>query len=187
MPFDHFGRVAGLYDRATGFEVSDELLHILDLSPESQLLDVGGGTGRIAFALRRMVKNAMVVDPSQRMLHFAKKRELDAVCAPAESLPFADNKFDRIIMVDALHHLYSQDLAADELWRVLNSEGRILIIEPDIQRFFVKLIALGEKVLLMRSHFLTHEKIMALFGDKRGHVRVFKANSNVMVLVEKVR
>ncbi len=56
-------------------------------------------------------------------------------------------------MMDALHHMSFQKQAIGELWRVLKPGGRIVIIEPDIRRFVVKLIAIGEKIILMESHF----------------------------------
>jgi ubiquinone/menaquinone biosynthesis C-methylase UbiE len=112
---------------------------------------------------------------------------LVAICAPGEHLPFPSGSFDRILMVDAFHHVLDQGRTIDELWRVLQPGGRILIIEPDIHQFIVRLIALGEKILLMRSHFLSHEKITSLFNGKNARARVVKSMNNVMVLVEKAR
>jgi demethylmenaquinone methyltransferase/2-methoxy-6-polyprenyl-1,4-benzoquinol methylase len=47
--------------------------------------------------------------------------------------------------------------------RVLEPEGRSVIEEPDIRTFGVKLVALAEKILLMRSHFLSPIQIASLF------------------------
>ena len=58
-------------------------------------------------------------------------------------------------MVDALHHVIHQGQTAREMYRVLKPGGRIVIEEPDIRKFGVKLIAVAEKLLLMRSHFLS--------------------------------
>ena len=46
---------------------------------------------------------------------------------------------------------------------VLKPGGSIVIEEPDIRKFTVKLIALAEKITLMRSHFLSPDKIAGLF------------------------
>ncbi len=187
MPFDHFNLIAKFYDRGTEFMVNEELVQLLDLGAQFSLLDVGGGTGRVAAALRNKVRSVVVADPSAGMLHYAKKKGLITVCTPGEHLPFKENSFDRIIMVDAFHHVRNQSQTADELWRAITPGGRILIIEPDIRRFAVKLIALGEKALFMRSHFLSHEKIAALFGEKSPHIKVVKSDWNVMILIERVR
>ncbi len=187
MPLDHFSLVAGLYDRTAQFTITEPLIGLLSLSPDSILLDAGGGTGRVAAALRNRVRKAVVVDLSRGMLRRAADKGLEAVRAPAERLPFSSGTFDRVIMIDALHHVLDQVQAAGELWRVLSPGGRLLIIEPDINQFAVKLIAFMEKILLMRSHFLAGEKIAAFFENRDVPARVVYSDHSVIVLIEKVR
>ena len=119
MPFDHFDLIAGLYDRSGQFQVSETLAGLLALSPDCFLLDAGGGTGRVAAALRSKVGNVIVADLSRGMLRRASAKGLATVCAPAELLPFPIGRFDRVIMVDALHHVIDQDRTARELFRML--------------------------------------------------------------------
>ena len=187
MPFDHFNLIAGFYDRAGQFIVTDQLLQWLALPPDCFLLDAGGGTGRLAAALSMWVGKVVVADLSLGMLRQARNKSLVSVCTPAEHLPFQSATIDRIIMVDALHHVFDQKLTADELWRVLVPGGRILIIEPDIHQFAIRLLAIGEKIILMRSHFLSHERITTLFRGSNAHVEVFNRKQDVIILVEKVR
>jgi demethylmenaquinone methyltransferase/2-methoxy-6-polyprenyl-1,4-benzoquinol methylase len=187
MPLDHFGLIAGFYDRTARFSTHELLFDLLNLPSGGLLLDVGGGTGRVAKALCSMVRETVVADLSRGMLNYAKVKGLSTTCTPAEQLPFASSIFDRIIMVDALHHVFDQRKTITELWRVLAPGGRIVIIEPDIHKFAVKLIAMGEKILLMRSHFLPAEEIAALFENQNTHVRVISDEFNVLVCVEKVR
>ena len=187
MPFDHFGVIAGLYNRAADFIVPAPLLDSLALSTESLLLDAGGGTGRVADVLRNMVRKIVVADPSRRMLNHAAAKGLITTCAPAELLPFASNVFDQIIMVDALHHVFNQQQTVDELWRVLAPGGMVVILEPDIHKFRVKLIALGEKMLLMRSRFLPAEKIVQLFSNKNAQARISYHENIIWVSADKVK
>jgi demethylmenaquinone methyltransferase/2-methoxy-6-polyprenyl-1,4-benzoquinol methylase len=95
--------------------------------------------------------------------------------------------FDRIIMVDALHHVFNQLQTVAELWRVLVPGGRIVIIEPDIQKLAAQLIAIGEKLLFMRSHFLSAGKMAALFGEQSDRVQIISSGFNVWVFAEKAR
>jgi demethylmenaquinone methyltransferase/2-methoxy-6-polyprenyl-1,4-benzoquinol methylase len=67
---------------------------------------------------------------------------------------------------------------------VLKPGGRIVIEEPDIRTFAVKLIALGETILLMGSHFLTPDQIAALFPA--GQTRVEAQDATAWIIVEKV-
>jgi len=163
--FDHFGLLAPFYDRVFKPGELDWLIELVDLPIEGTLLDAGGGTGRISNLLADQVNQIVIADLSHEMLMEAnKKGRLFTTCSHSEKLPFPDDHFDRIIMIDALHHVCDQAETASELWRVLKPGGRIVIEEPDIQKFGVKLLALGEKILGMRSFFLPPQKIAALFN-----------------------
>jgi ubiquinone/menaquinone biosynthesis C-methylase UbiE len=187
MPFDHFGVIAGLYNRTAQFRPPALLLDMLDLHSNGLLLDAGGGTGRIASALLNLVRAVVVLDSSLGMLHYAAQKGLPVTCAPAEYLPFATGSFNRIIMVDALHHVLNQRDVVSQFWRVLAPGGRIVIVEPDIQNLAVKLIAIGEKVLFMRSHFLSGDKIAALFENPNTHVWIISEEQYIWVCAERVR
>lgn len=185
MPFDHFNLIAHLYDRAAIFIPSDILLDALDLHPDIRLLDAGGGTGRVSASLRSQVREVVVADVSHGMLAQASGKGLPSLCAPAEFLPFATGTFERVFMLDALHHVHNQRDTIAELWRVTAPGGRVIIVEPDICHFAVKLIAVGEKLLLMRSHFLSGENIASLFAQQPADARVIRNDLNVIVIAEK--
>jgi ubiquinone/menaquinone biosynthesis C-methylase UbiE len=187
MPFDYFNWIAGFYDRAGEFIVTERLLGLLSLGSNHLLLDAGGGTGRVALGLRGMVKEVVVLDTSSGMLRSAAGKGLATVCSPVESLPFPSGSIDRILMMDALHHVMNQRMTASEFWRVLAPGGRILIVEPDIRKFSAKVIAIGEKLLLMRSHFLTSGEITALFTASNLKAELFFDEFNVFFVAEKLK
>ena len=106
----------------------------------------------------------IVADLSCKMLAEASRKEgLHPVCSPTETLPFPENSFQCIIMVDALHHVIDHQRTINELWRLLAPGGTIVIEEPDVRTIPVILIAIAEKLALMRSHFLSPPRIAALF------------------------
>ena len=187
MPFDHFNLIAGFYDRAAQFILTEPLLGLLSLSSNSILLDAGGGTGRVAAALRCMVREVVVADLSHGMLRHAAEKDLATVRAPVESLPFPSGTFDRVVMMDALHHVLDQSQTARERWRVLAPGGRVVIIEPDIRKFTTKMLAIVEKLLLMRSHFLSAGKITSLFINPNAKTGVIYDKFNLFFVGEKVR
>ena len=168
MPFDHFSAIAPIYARAT-YSSLEKMRELADLPTRGRLLDVGGGTGRVASAVRDLVDEVVIADISMGMLKQTLPAALKPVCAFSESLPFPSDSFERIVMVDALHHVVHQPATADEMFRVLKPGGRIIIEEPDIRSFGVKLIALAEKLLLMRSHFLSPQQIADLFENATIH------------------
>lgn len=187
MPFDHFNLIARVYNQAAKFEASPHLLEILSVPNEGLVLDAGGGTGRVLEAFKQIGQKGIIADPSMGMIRQAVQKGLLCVCTPAENLPFAPLSFSTIIMMDALHHVRDQEGTIRELWRVLQQGGKMVIIEPDIRKMSIKLIALAEKLLLMRSHFLSGKKISQLFVKLNADTREIIDGNNVWILTEKER
>lgn len=183
MPFDHFDIIAPLYARVT-YSALNKMRELAALPVQGRLLDIGGGTGRVASALLNDVDEVVVADVSMGMLKQTPRSALKPVCSYSELLPFPDNFFERVIMVDALHHVVDQPATAREMFRVLKRGGRIVIEEPDINTFAVKLIALAEKLLLMRSHFLSPLQIVSLFPGSRADI--VSENASAWVIISKM-
>ena len=160
--FDHFNLLSPVYDLVFGRTSQSAIIKLANIKPHHTVLDVGGGTGRVAVQMIPIAQCTIIADSALKMIQEAQKKGINAINASAEQLPFEEGAFDRIIMVDALHHVADQRQTLDELWRSLKPGGMLIIEEPDIHHWMVKIIALGEKLLLMRSHFLRPQQIMAM-------------------------
>jgi demethylmenaquinone methyltransferase/2-methoxy-6-polyprenyl-1,4-benzoquinol methylase len=184
--FDHFGILAPFYEFFIPPRTSPLFINAVN-NPEGGLfLDAGGGTGRVAQFFQGQARLIVVADESTSMLQeTVKKPGLCAVCAAAENLPFSPRAFDRVVMVDALHHVADQAAACGELWRIVKPGGRVVIEEPDIRSVWVKLIALAEKLLLMRSRFLSPPQISALFHHQDAGVCVEGDRATALVIIDK--
>lgn len=187
MPlFDHFDFLAPLYEAFIRPQDPRELVALAGLPAEGALLDAGGGTGRVAQFLRAMAAPLVVADSSCEMLKEARRKNgLRPVCSCTETLPFPDSSFARILMVDALHHVHDQRQTARELWRVLQPGGRLVIEEPDVRTLSIQLLALAEKLALMRSHFFTPAQIASLFSYPNARVNVEARHLSAWIIVEK--
>jgi demethylmenaquinone methyltransferase/2-methoxy-6-polyprenyl-1,4-benzoquinol methylase len=181
---DHFALLAPHYDRIFEVHNLDRLLACVAPASGHRLLDVGGGTGRLATHFMGRVAQVCVLDPSPGMLQEGQRKGICITQGESEGLPFAGGTFDRVILIDAFHHLLDQSQAVRELVRVLAPGGRLVVEEPDIAHWGVKLVALGEKALLMRSHFFAPEAIAAMFervpGERAGVASSTGASSTVV-------
>ena len=103
-------------------------------------LDVAGGTGDIANAIRHAqgAPNAegkvIIADLTQAMLdegakRFAGRTDLEWVCADAEALPFDDNTFDVYTVSFGLRNVARPAQALAEAHRVLKPGGRFFCLE----------------------------------------------------------
>lgn len=183
---DHFGILAPFYERFIKPYYPERLIALAELKPDSILLDVGAGTGRLAQFFHTKVAQIVVMDESLIMLLQAQKKEgLQANLSHAEHLPFGAHTFDRILMVDVLHHVEDHQKTADELWRVIKPGGRIIIEEPNIHKLGSKLIALAEKMAFMRSHFLSPERIIQLFPKTSAAIELDYEGSLVRIVISK--
>lgn len=184
--FDHFDFLAPFYEHLFHSAPDEEFLKLAASENGALVLDAAGGTGRVAQYLSASGARVVIQDSSHQMLRqAASKDSLAPARSCVEQLPFAGGVFSRIVIVDAFHHVSDQPVTARELYRVLAPGGRLVVEEPDIRVFGVKLIAVGEKLLLMRSHFLSGEQIAAMFHPLGAHVDVRRSDHTVWVVIDK--
>jgi ubiquinone/menaquinone biosynthesis C-methylase UbiE len=161
--FNHFDHIASIYDRLIPSPDLARWRDLLQLPALGSLLDAGGGTGRVSYPMRQWAGRVVVCDISLPMLERAKaKTGIHPVRADAERLPFPDEAFDRVIVADAFHHFGHQERTVKELVRVLKKGGRIVVEEPDITQFVVKVTALFERLVLMQSKFYSPTAIQRM-------------------------
>jgi demethylmenaquinone methyltransferase/2-methoxy-6-polyprenyl-1,4-benzoquinol methylase len=185
MHLDHFGLVAPIYERVIRTPDLTRLRTVANLQATDRLLDVGGGTGRISRHLVSKVTTAWIIDLSHGMLRQAKDGGIGLCQGVAEALPYPNGAFDKIVAVDSFHHFADHKLAADELLRILRPGGRLTIEEPDIRSFVVKLVALGEKLALMHSHFRPPQELVGLFRRDNTSVHLYATDHTYWLTVDK--
>jgi ubiquinone/menaquinone biosynthesis C-methylase UbiE len=184
--FDHFNLFGPIYDWVFGKSTNHKILELADLAQEHRLLDAGGGQAGLLQRLSSITPHVVVADSAVKMLQKARQKGLIVINAHLENLPFSQNNFDCIIMVDAFHHVEDQQKTLTELWRTLKPGGRLIIEEPNIKHWMVKIIALAEKLMLMRSHFRKPEELIMMcnFADEGYHDLQYDAGI-AWVIIEK--
>jgi demethylmenaquinone methyltransferase/2-methoxy-6-polyprenyl-1,4-benzoquinol methylase len=125
-----YSKQAESYDRtrAASPSVVEPLRRCLSTAPGRRLLDVGGGTGNYAIALRDEAGfDPVVVDASPAMVRRATEKGLAAMVADAEDLPFPNERFDAVTMISMLHQVVDWRLALAEARRVLVPGGNLAV------------------------------------------------------------
>ncbi len=106
--------------------------------PGMKLLDVGGGTGDIAFSfLERSGEKVRVVDINKEMLSYGRDRAIDKgiltgiswTCGDAEKLPVKDSSVDAFTIAFCIRNVTHIEIALSEARRVLKPGGRFMCLE----------------------------------------------------------
>ena len=112
-----------------------ETIHLInDIGKRKQILDLGGGSGRLAGCLdQSQDQDVVLADLSVRMLKASLMqsrggRHLRVINADAHHLPFRDHSFDIVVGLDLFCHLEWPRKALGEFRRVLKDQG-ILILD----------------------------------------------------------
>ncbi|MDQ7008479.1 MAG: class I SAM-dependent methyltransferase [Acidobacteriota bacterium] len=158
-----FDLVAPVWDSLVGRWAADAVAEALSLTGGERLLDLGGGTGRLARRLAPRCRRAVVADLSAPMIRRAAERGLGATRARAEALPFPAASFERVIVVDALHHMGDLQAVAREIARVLTPGGLAVLFEPDPASLRGSWIARLERWTGFGSLFLAGDQLELLF------------------------
>jgi ubiquinone/menaquinone biosynthesis C-methylase UbiE len=110
----------------------------LRLGAGDRLLDVACGAGALVIDVAPRVERAVGIDLSEGMLEIARSRQLGAPDAArlanvefllgrSDAMPFDDGSFTALVCTTALHHFPDPQRSIDEMARVLEPGGRLVI------------------------------------------------------------
>ena len=102
-------------------------------------LDAGCGTGDLIVSLLEKASKVIGVDDSPRMLDKAQKsisllklnKRINLRIGRLEHLPMRDRETDVVVINMVLHHIPDPFLAIRDVYRVLNTNGLLVLIELD--------------------------------------------------------
>ena len=164
---------AGRYDRfmrkdAAAYEQMYELLRLV--VRQKTVLDLATGTGVIAKHIVRYADHIEATDASQKMIEQAKQgvksAKLYFSVQDMFHLPYADQSFDVVIVVNALHIVPEPEKALSEIRRVLKDDG--VLVAPTFTHadnaFFGKVKAFFMRLagFPLHSKWTSHEYLAFL-------------------------
>ena len=172
-PKTFWDRNAGRYDRfmrkdAAAYERLYELLR--PVVRQKTVLELATGTGRIAKHIVRSADHIEATDASKEMIEQAKQgvksAKLYFSVQDMFHLPYADQSFDVVIVVNALHIVPEPEKALSEIRRVLKDDG--VLVAPTFTHadnaFFGKIKAFFMKLagFPLHSKWTSHEYLAFL-------------------------
>ena len=164
---------AGRYDRfmrkdTAAYEQLYELLR--PVVRQKTVLELATGTGLIAKHIVRYADHIEATDASQEMIEQAKQgvksAKLYFSVQDMFHLPYADQSFDVVIVVNALHIVPEPEKALSEIRRVLKDDGVLVAptFTPADNTFFGKVKAFFMKLagFPLHSKWTSHEYLAFL-------------------------
>jgi SAM-dependent methyltransferase len=127
----------------TGWMDAGELrgfLPFLELTPDTDVLEVGCGAGGCALYLNRLTHarvtgidaNLSAIEEARRSAKAPEERACFEQVDANEQLPFEDGSFDAVFSNDAMCHIPDRSRALKEWFRVLKPGGRIVYTDAMI-------------------------------------------------------
>ena len=175
-----FDIIAPIYARV---HLSDEktfetLVRLAEFKETDKILDLGGGTGRIAKFFTEKVKEIVVLDSSGAMIVECKKNgKINCLIGGAENIPFGEGYFDKVIIIDAFHHFKNQKKAVSEIRRILKENGKLIIEEVNFGKIGNWLLEKLEMIVGAKSKIFMPESLVKMFSE----------NQFQIALLEKIR
>lgn len=151
-----YDMVVGIISMGRERKFRQAALELVDIEPGMNILDAGCGTGTLTIAAKEKqgIDGKVVgIDPSSNMVKLAQekaeKASLEVVfqVGVIEKMEFPENHFDLVLSSLMMHHL-PDELKKDgllEVYRVLKSDGTLLIIELDPSDFSLASLIHGHR------------------------------------------
>jgi SAM-dependent methyltransferase len=123
-PFEKFAQEYDAWFEDNRFVYESELQAVKQQVPKKgEGVEVGVGSGRFAAPLGIRLG----VDPSQKMRERAQSNGVVAIDGVAENLPFADSRFNYVLMVTTICFLDNIESSFKEAHRILKPGGDFII------------------------------------------------------------
>jgi len=108
---------------------------ILKYKPKIRnFLDIGCGSGFFMSKMKDSANKTYGVEPFE----YKNIKSQNILTGKAENLPYADNFFDVVTILDVIEHLKEPNVAINEMYRVLKSDGICLITVPALNWIYSK-------------------------------------------------
>ena len=115
----------------------ENAIKIAEIEDDDRILDIGCNTGQLLKSIRRMNQNCECygIDVEPKITEVTIEKCILKI-ADAKKLPFPDNHFSVIFVLDVLEHIEDVGLAINEINRVLKPNGSLILSGPTETWFY---------------------------------------------------
>ena len=161
-----FDKVYNYYDRFMNKFNLYKLQEVKDaanINENEVIVDIGGGTGKLAKYICDSCKMVYVLDESNKMLSKVNRTK-NLICINGDALktPFESNSIDIVILSDVFHHIKEQKELVIEIRRILKDGGRLVILDFNRKHIRTRLLRAFEFILFGRLFFRTKDEVRIL-------------------------
>lgn len=106
----------------------------------NNILEIGAGSGVLTRILYEK-NDVSCIDLSLSNVNRLRGDNLDAyqVNIETQPLPFMDNTFDKVVMIEVIEHLFDPYYPLKEIRRVLKDDGELIISTHNVMNWYMRL------------------------------------------------
>ena len=177
--YTYFRRFTNSYDLALSYLPRDDY-HMLDVQARS-------GNGTLFWHEQGKIADSVCVDFSDYLQSLAEKRlrntglRYSTVMVLDLPLPFEDERFDLVCSYETIEHIYDYEMFFDELVRVLQRDGILILTCPN--RLWEWVHWLSAAININHSEgphrFLKRRELLRCF--RKNSMRILEENSTILL------
>lgn len=161
--FKHYDGFIDLFNLNKMAEIRD----LLDLKGHEVVLDLGGGTGRLADYISGDCQMVYVLDESRGMLSKVKSNpRIRPMHGDGLKTGFDDKSLDIVIMSDLVHHIKDQNNLIKEAHRILKDKGKIILLDFEKEHIRIRLLRAFERILFGKLYFKSGKEMKNLLSER---------------------
>ena len=131
----------------------------LQMDHNSEILDIGCGSGEMTHALKNKVRNITGIDISSKSLEIARQNNPDKsfVMADMTAIPFDTNQFDFITAMTSLEFCFDKTQALAEIYRLLKNDGKFYVEVRNLDFILFRLTKFANALLIKTKIIVPYE------------------------------
>jgi demethylmenaquinone methyltransferase/2-methoxy-6-polyprenyl-1,4-benzoquinol methylase len=164
----------------------EEIKAAANIQLHQVVVDIGGGTGRLAQYICNSCKTVYVLDESEKMLSkVIQEKNLITIKGNALKAPFQSNSIDTVILSDVFHHIKEQEQLIEEIFRILKAEGKVVMMDFHKKHIKTRILRAFEFILFGKLFFRTKDEAKGLLEKKFNVSKFYDKGYYFIIIGEK--